>query len=256
MSEDKNLKLELVEFLQQAGFAASLIEEGPAPSADILATHPRGETYLFEVKARTTKWLDKATVVASQDGSTTFVRNDETGPSGTISRVFKKAATQLESTAQEAGTLRIIWFLADSSDIRYHYDCIAQTAYGSTIVAPANRKPMLGFYVRHAAFASWRSIDGVLLGPCSGLLINDLSPRHAALKASALAACCQGYVTDPSDLAAENKCYYLNPNEPDSHPDNSVLRLTAKYVLSNVKLVDLTRLSAAVAEPYTEEVGP
>jgi len=248
LSDDRDLKHALIELLAHAGLTASLIPEGPTRSADIRAVHPSGEAYLLEVKSRVTSWIDEAQPTAPVDGSPVLLRTDPTGVSNALSRVFEKAASQLQPPDLTDNTLRLVWFFAHPSDLHFHYTRIANTAYGATNVAAPGRPVLLGFYVHHAAFARWRHLDGVLLGPFGALLLNDLSPRYDALKSSALAACSE-FVTDPRELASTDQCYYLDPTERGTDPSTSKARLVDKYGLSNIQFVDLTRFGAAVASP-------
>lgn len=255
LREEKDLKQELVRFLEDAGFAAEAIPESASPSADLRATHPNGESYLLEVKARTESWFDGASQAISTTSASALIRSDTTGRLSALERIFKKANSQLASSSRDESTYRILWFVAHPSDLHYHYNRIADTAYGAAVVY-ASGQARKGFYVEHAAYASWRDLDAVLLGSFGGLLLNDLSPRYDSLKKSVLARCCAGAVSDPKELAATNEWYYLDPTEPGAHPGNSKERLEKAYGLHNVLIIQMKRFSAAAGpSPGDPETG-
>jgi hypothetical protein len=257
---DRSLDQAAVLFLREHDFSAELVEETDTPTPDILATDNVGQTYVLEIKDRTVSWLEHSEKASARLGIDVRTRTDPTGPSNALSRVIKKAAEQLEAVTKDDSALRLLWFFANSTDWRYHYERIRHTVYGMKVVVATREGQSAtreGIYVAPAAFVRWRNlVDGVLLGAFGGLLLNDLSPRYHLLKSSQLARQCGDAVLDPPREAELGQCYYLPPSVSSLAAQNVASRLEKIYNIKVAELMNLHRFSAEdLGDPTEDELA-
>lgn len=246
---DRPLKDELIAYLRGVGYRAEAIQERDHPTPDLIVEDASGTRYVIEVKERTTRWDERAEVLAEDPSGRVLKRCDPSRRSNSVDDVLEHAAKQLNA-AELSTDLRLVWLLADATDLVFLYEEVRQTAYGLAlaIATPGGRDALKEtFYASYASFARWSSsLDGILLGPFHGLFLNNLSPRYEQLRTSALSKQCGDAVLDPAALEAAGECY-LVPVTGEA-PSEAVVRryLKDRHGVELVKLESFTRFSAVI----------
>jgi hypothetical protein len=232
MPSDGLLKESLSELLRQRGFEVAPVPRGSSRTADLLV-RDEGDEYLVEVKSRQ----------STGELAEGVVRLDSAGYTNRTSGILRGAANQLEaSDAPDA--LKLVWVLSPEPDRHLRYRQFESTAYGILIaVGQGQAKPC--YYATHADFYSFRNaVDGVALGTFAALLINDLSPRYARLKASRLVTLFGTFVRDPALLESQGQAYVVRGDLDRTSKSAVIDYLAREYGISVSELTQITRFVA------------
>lgn len=178
-----------------------------------------------------------------------------------LSGLVKKAASQLQSSANLPHDFRLVWFTATGAQAEAKYHQFIATLYGTAKIFEMNTSHYRScYFFRNSDFHRHAQVlDGAVVAYVSGtsiiarLCLNPLSPNYAAFKASTVAAALGTGIEDPVSKEADGIAFVLDA-DIDRQDESALLAyLQKKYVTAPLMKFDLGYLSAAIRVSDTPE---
>ncbi|MEO8332995.1 MAG: hypothetical protein ABI479_11240 [Gallionella sp.] len=192
---------------------------------------------------------------AALDGGEVYPTHVPIRPDDQLSRITRKAVSQIVSTAPHVPhDFRIVWFTAAG---RFHEPKKMQylaTLYGLTNIFELEGSHFKRcYFFRNSDFFRYRdTLDGAVVAEIvdqdisAQLCLNPLSPRYEKLKASQLSDSFGTAIVDPLKEEADGDAYFIEC-DLDRTKTNEVLQfIQTKYCVDKVMNIDMGFASAEV----------
>jgi len=244
--------------LRSMGFDVRRIAVGATKKPDFLVRDGM-HTYLIEVKD---KFPDRKKLRRRKEvllKGEVYDEHESTGYRNAVSAMIREAADQLAAFADQRVDFRIIWLHARGRHPDVQMSQFRATLYGARdivdlgdVVGTCTARPCL--YFGFAEFFNLRDVlDGAFVSTDQmGLFcLNQLSPRYAALKTSALCRAFEPGVYDPLLKEREGEAYVADC-EMSRRDKTAILKyVQGKYHRSKLIDIEMGRYSAEALVPQT-----
>jgi len=162
----------------------------------------------------------------------------------TLSGIIEKAASQLDSFAEEKVDYKLVWLHAQGYSPDLQYKQFEITLYGKIDIANLVTKKVKPCYYYMASEFFYRrtKIDGAIISTSKGgkLCLNTFSKKYSALKKSMLCDKFGSAICDPVEEEIQGKAYNISDCDDNRRYESRVL----KFLQEKYKQRYLTRMSS------------
>ena len=238
--------------LSGLGFEVSEIDVGKNKRADLLVTD-NTSVYLVEVKD---KWEGESLAAQRRDALERGEIHEQVDPlfyQNCISRVFRRARTQLSETANlYPGSFRLIWLHADGIDADTKYRQAFATLYGLVHLTPlypnGNLPERECFYFDHNSAYQMPDVEAVIISDRTQLqfCLNEFASRASEFRATALfqRLKSEDAIIDPVAMEAAGRIITCRIDMP-RNDENATARALREQTGVLYKPIRLNRFSAS-----------